>query len=142
MAKPWKSPYYEGRSPWTSDDCLHGLDMSKAAANWIEKHPTSFNELFREVKKYQGMGRVPYLRDRVKLAASERGITVKDGDYTFANGLWAVLVRYMCLADASLVGDPVIFEKSCVDTSGLVPIDARLTFMGRTYTLEKEQEWR
>lgn len=140
MAKPWTSPNYAERSPWTSDDCLHGLDMSKAAAHWIEKNPKEFNDLYRIVKKHQGMGRLPYLRDRVKLAASELGIKVKDGNYTFANGMWAPLVRYMCIADPSLIGNPVVFERSCVDTSGLVPVTFAVEYFTFKATLDKDMQ--
>lgn len=138
MAKPWTSPNYDGRNPWTSDSCLQGRRLSEAAARWIEKHPAEFNELFRLVKQKQGVGRVPYLRDRVKVQAQEKGITVKEGEYSFANGLWAPLVRYMCYADASLIGNPVIFEFSCVDNYGLTPVSFEVEYFTFRASVSKE----
>ena len=138
--KPWTSPNYNGRSPWTAESCLNGRKYAEAAAAWIEKHPKEFNELFRIVKKQQGIGRVPYLRDRVKIAAHEMGITVKEGEYTFANGLWAPLVRYMAYADPSLVGNPVVFERSDVDNYGLTPCDFTLEYFTFKRTVAKDLE--
>lgn len=139
MAKPWTSPNYDQRSPWTSDSYLNGRKLSEAAARWIDKHPDEFNSLYRMVKKQQGMGRMAYLRDRVKVQAYDLGITVKEGEYSFANGLWAPLIRYMAYADPSLVGNPIVFERSDVDNYGLVPVSFDVDYLTFSASVSKEQ---
>ena len=138
--KPWTSPNYEGRAPWTAEACLEGQRMAEAAARWIEKHQREFNEIYRIVKRMQAKGVVGRVRDEVASEARKRGIEVREGDYKFANGLWAGLARYMAYADPSLIGNPIVFQRSAIDNYGLVPVTFTLEYFTFKRTVSKDGE--
>ena len=140
MAKPWTSPYYEGRSPWTSESCLNGQKLATEIAHWIEKHPVEFNGLFRIVKDMQKLHIKGCVRDRVRVEAMVRGIEVESDDAKFAHAYWAGISRYMVMLDPSLKGNPIEFKRSDIDNYGLVPIDIACEYGHQTYSLEKARE--
>lgn len=140
MRKPWTSPNYEGRSPWTSDGFLHGRVLAEQAARWIETHPQQFNSLYRIVKRMQSEGVQGRVRDRAVVEAMALGITFEQGGYTFANGLWAGLTRYMAYADPSLIGNPLQFSRSDIDTYGLPQVTFTLNYYTTTIEVKKDED--
>ena len=54
-----------------------------------------------------------------------RGVRFEDKGYMFANGLWAGLTRYMAYFDPSLIHNPIEFQRSDIDTYGLIPIEVK-----------------
>ena len=123
--KPWTSPNYEGRAPWTVQACLNGQKMAEQTARWIEKNEDDFYALYAIVKEFQAKGFRGRLRDRVVTEAMNRGVRFEDKGYMFANGLWAGITRYMVVMDPTLKDDPIEFLPSDIDNYGLVPIEFR-----------------
>lgn len=137
--KPWTSPNYDGRSPWTAEACLRGRNLAMDAARWIEGHPQQFNSLYRIIKRMQSEGVKGRVRDRAVVEAMALGITFEQGGYTFANGLWAGLTRYMAYADPSLIDNPLRFNRSDIDNYGLVPISYTLDYYTTKIEVDKDE---
>lgn len=117
---------------------MDGRRIAEATARWIDKHPAEFQALFSIVKDMQANGVIGRVRDRVATEAMNRNIEVREGDYRFANGLWAGIARYMVFADPSLKNNPIEFQRSVIDNYGLVPINAEVRYGSFTYALEKD----
>ena len=137
--KPWTSPNYDGRSPWTVEACLRGRNLAMDAARWIEGHQQQFNSLYRIIKRMQSEGVKGRVRDRAVVEAMALGITFEQGCYTFANGLWAGLTRYMAYADHSLIDNPLRFNRSDIDNYGLVPISYTLEYYTTKIEVDKDE---
>lgn len=99
---------------------LRGRLQAMKAADWIRKHPDTFDKLCAIVAQLPS----DHLRDRVNLACIERGIKLTDSNVavSFAHSMWAPLTRYMVIAHPELMNNPVTFASACVDHSGLPEI--------------------
>ena len=115
----WPSPYTPLGASWDAEAMEHGRIMAEETADWIDKNPVAFYELFGIVQQIRRDQKKGYLRDRVKIEATDRGLGFGDKMFRRKNGLWAGLVRYMALVDSTLIGDPIRFNKSCIDGYGL-----------------------
>ena len=100
---------------------LRGRLQAMKAADWIAKHPNTFEELCDIVRELPS----DHLRDRVNLECINRGVKLTDKNVavSFAHAMWAPITRYMVIFHPELENNPIVFAKACVDYSGLPVIE-------------------
>lgn len=125
MSKPWTSPNYSNRLPWTAKSHENGRRLAEATARWIEKNQSDFIAIYNIVKQMQHDGVKRRVREQVIARAMAKGVRFADGDFKFANSLWAGITRYLVVLDPSLAGNPIEFSQSDIDCYGLVPIELK-----------------
>lgn len=121
--KPLKSPYYEGRKPFTAESFANGRKLADEARNWMNANQRVYEAFFSHVKHYQSTGIRRRLRERTIADTLNDGIALGEGDPRLPNALWAAITRYMVMQDPSLKNNPVTFCQSDLDTFGLWPVE-------------------
>lgn len=112
-------------SPYKSDrafDKAHfanGRVLANDARDWMERNEAAFMAIYGYVKSLQANHVNGRLRDRVSIFCMQNNIQVGDDVYTFANGIWAGIARYLVLYDPSLLYAPVKLASSDLDLFGL-----------------------
>lgn len=113
---PMVSPHGLTFKP-TKEQVAAGELMARECHTWMESHENEFRSMLRYTKALQTRDAMRRLRDRVMAWGLTNGIIREP----FANALWAGIVRYMVIADPSLL-ESVRLCASSIDAYGLYPV--------------------